>query len=65
MARDTRALTDEVEHFDEPTAEMKKATQRVTCSYAYKHGLPPEATRELLLMLGVHPSQIPEPEPVR
>jgi hypothetical protein len=55
MARDTKALMDEVEYFDEPTLEMKRAAQRTICAYATD-----AAEAALFLdMCGVDPIQVP------
>jgi hypothetical protein len=54
MARDTKALTDECEFFDEPTDDMKRAALRTLCGHAKDAS---EAS-EFALMLGVHPSQL-------
>lgn len=57
MARDTRALTDEVEHFDEPTPEMKRSAQRVVCEHAFDL----VDAVDLLQMLGLHQRFEPGP----
>lgn len=57
MARDTRARTDEVEWFDEPTLETKKAAQRTLCSMTVRHDGDASVAAELMMMCGIHPSQ--------
>ena len=62
MARDSGALTDECEYFDEPDIEMKKAAQRTICRFA------DDAAEALMFMkmLGVDPQALKETEmPVR
>lgn len=56
MARDTTALTDEVEFFDEPTVEVKKRAQRVVAS----HSTDAAEARIFLQMLGLDAAQINE-----
>jgi hypothetical protein len=59
VARDTRALTDEVEHFDEPTGDMKRAARRVCAAFATDA----EEAAMFMKMCGVHPSQWKDPVP--
>lgn len=58
MARDTKALTDECEFFDEPTKDMKMAALRTTCAYAENAA----EAEEFAMMLGIHPRQLREDE---
>lgn len=60
MARDTRALTDEVEHFDEPTNDMKRAARRVVAANAADA----KECALFLDMCGLHPSQWNDAAPV-
>lgn len=59
VARDTRALTDEVEHFDEPTNEMKRAARRIVAANAND----PDECVTFLKMCGLHPTQWKDPQP--
>lgn len=56
MARDTKALTDEVEFFDEPSRDTKMAALKTICA----HSTDVSEALEVALMLGVHPSQLKE-----
>lgn len=56
MARDTKALTDECEFFDEPDDSTKMAALRTICA----HAKDAQDALELASMLGVHPSQLTE-----
>lgn len=62
MARDSRAMTDLVENFDPLTGNQITAMQRIIAGNAKgrsKKQKIADAT-ELMLMLGVHPSQAGE-----
>lgn len=57
MARDTRALTDEVEWFDEPTDDMKRAARKIIAGRSDNA----DEAAEFMRMCGVHPSQWKDP----
>lgn len=57
MPRDTRALTDEVEYFDEPADDMKRAARLTICSFAENV----DEAHEFMKMCGLHPSQWQDP----
>jgi len=57
VARDTRALTDEVEFFDEPTPEQQRAARHTICLLGDRHGATPVEIGDILRMLGIHPRQ--------
>lgn len=62
MPRDSRAMTDLVEDFDPLTLDQITAMQRVIAGNAKgrsKKAQVEDAT-ELMMMLGVHPSQVAE-----
>jgi hypothetical protein len=59
MARDSKNLTDAVEYFD-PLSEDQKSKARLTvCGLANDA----EDAKELMLALGIHPSQDDDPVP--
>lgn len=64
MVRDSRVLTDEVEFFDPLSEEQKEAMRRLIGANAVGDNLPEQAADALtlMMMLGVHPSQIDEDE---
>jgi hypothetical protein len=59
MARDSKNLTDAVEYFD-PLSESQKSKARLTvCGFSDNA----EDARQLMLALGIHPSQDDDPVP--
>lgn len=62
MARDSGALTDECEYFDEPDLEMKRAARRTIAVSTRRLGISDEEAVEMMKMCGVHTSQTGEPE---
>lgn len=62
MPRDSRAMTDLVENFDPLTADQMTAMQRVVCGNAKGRSRKAQIAdaTEMMLMLGVHPSQSDE-----
>lgn len=62
MPRDSRAMTDLVEDFDPLTTEQITAMQKIVCSNAKGRSQKAKIAdaTELMMMLGVHPSQAEE-----
>jgi hypothetical protein len=62
MPRDSRAMTDLVEDFNPLTTDQITAMQRIICGNAKGRSLKAKVADadELMLMLGVHPSQADE-----
>lgn len=59
MARDSRAMTDLVENFDPLTGDQMEAMRRVIAGNAKGRSKKAQVAdaEELMMMLGVHPSQ--------
>ena len=57
MIRDSRALTDQVDFFDELTDDQKARARRTVCANAvgYTTAEMADDAAELMLMLGIHP----------
>lgn len=53
MARDSKNLTDAVEYFDPLSADQKSKARLTVCGFAKDAA----DAKELMLMLGIHPSQ--------
>lgn len=62
MPRDSRAMTDLVEDFDPLTYDQIVAMQRIVAGNAKGRGKKAQVkdAEELMMMLGVHPSQASE-----
>ena len=54
MARDSRALTDQVDYFDELTEDQMARARLTVCANSANAA---EAT-EMMMMLGIHPSDV-------
>jgi hypothetical protein len=59
MARDSKNLTDAVEYFDPPTEDQRAKARLTVCGLAKDA----DDARELMLVLGIHPSQDEDPVP--
>lgn len=64
---DYSAMTDLVEHFDPTTEPQKAAARRIVCGFAQGDSLDEQVAdaRDLMLALGIHPSQTGEDEEPR
>lgn len=60
MPRDSKNLTDAVEYFDPLTSEQRSKARKTVCSFAENAK---DAT-ELMMALGIHPSQDGEETPI-
>ena len=56
-----RSQIDQVDFFDEPNVELKKACQKVVCGHPDMNA---ESASLIMNMLGIHPEQLKELEDV-